>query len=394
MPFKQVRAKTFLFLVSIICLFNLDLSNCFATELQENYAAIWIAQDGASRQTAAVKCFDNISALNTTVENVTKHALKHLLVPVELNLGVLGRSFMCWLSYEGKDALMKTIRQILSDLYNTGNDIKVIKAWVSSDEVTYVKIIQQIKKLVFFSNILKCIREQIACENEILHTYSIDDIEEVRDHKEEDMKAIDEFTKYLSIGLTDLDVDNFLGTVQNARDKVLPGLIDKQAILFKHMTLMTKKVLKECFEPCMRAALHNAFHLGGVRPEALDTLPLVDEKDLITNPEYIFIGQQATTTLYRKFETAQEFTQFIRALILVTNEGRSQAFSLAPKVIRTLSVKNPDPWPEVKGGKIKAPIKASVSVINESDGSNQIYTKEGVIYRVIDDPFLASFYFG
>lgn len=84
MLFGKFNIKRLLAFISVICLFTLILNNCFAVGTPQGYAAIWRAENDNDRKTAAVTCFDAVVASNITVQNVTKHALKHLLVPTEL----------------------------------------------------------------------------------------------------------------------------------------------------------------------------------------------------------------------------------------------------------------------------------------------------------------------
>lgn len=236
-----------------------------------------------------------------------------------------------------------------------------------------------------------------------MHTYSIAE-ENPADHTEEDMTAIDNFVQYLSV--CDLEnpetVNQFLGSDQNAREIVLPRLVRLQDTLFKQMRLMTKKMLRACFEPCMRVALLNAFHLQGVKQNAQDISPLVNGAELISDTGeqkkgHVFADNKTTTTLCRIFQTTQEFTQFVRALILITNEGGLQEFQLPQGIIRSplVSVNSPDPKPRLQLGKLQAPLKASVRLLEEALVDNDAaYMVENKNYLVTESPILASFYFG
>lgn len=112
---------------------------------------------------------------------------------------------------------------------------------------------------------------------------------------------------------------------------------------------------------------------------------------------HIFENGRTTTTLLRTFQDAQEFTKFVRALILITNEEKPQEFQLAQGVVRSLlvSVDSSDPAPRVGKGKLQAPLKASVQLLEEERGdSDAAYAIEHQNYLVTENPVLASFYFG
>lgn len=276
MSFKRFSTKIFLSLAGVICLFILNPSNCFSAGTPQGYAAIWKAENDNLRKTAAVECFDAVVGSDTTV--------KHLLVPTELNAGVLGRSLICWLSYDGKDALMQTVRRLLADLYSTVNDVRKIRLWteLAADTPYDDDIITSLQNLKLFANKLQAIRQQIESETEILHTYSLEG-RALENHTQEDMSVIDNFIQYLSV--CDLENPNtfsqFLGEDQNAKNIVLPELIRRQDALFRRIGAMAEKMLHECFEPCMKAALVNAFHLQGVNQGVQIVPPLVTGAGLV-----------------------------------------------------------------------------------------------------------------
>ena len=132
MLFDKLKMKIWTVLLVGLYAINTGSSICFSAGTASGYAAIWKAQTDIDRKNAAVACFDAIAALDTTVSNTTKHSLKHFVVCSELS-GRLNRNLLCWLSYNGEEwgHRIAKLRQLLSDLYTTGNDINKIRKWVS-----------------------------------------------------------------------------------------------------------------------------------------------------------------------------------------------------------------------------------------------------------------------
>lgn len=121
--------------------------------------ALNMSVDEHDRKTAAIKCLEKLSEDRNIIKNVTKHVLKHMVTAAELKAperpyvsAQLTSSILCWLSYAGKDELIKTVRQLLSDLYITGKDVVKIHRFVSGDEIKWTEVKSSIIKLKNFAN--------------------------------------------------------------------------------------------------------------------------------------------------------------------------------------------------------------------------------------------------
>lgn len=432
MLFDKLKMKIWTVLLVGLYAINTGSSICFSAGTASGYAAIWKAQTDIDRKNAAVACFDAIAALDTTVSNTTKHSLKHFVVCSELS-GRLNRNLLCWLSYNGEEwgQRIAKLRQLLSDLYTTGNDINKIRKWVSGDQDITPTISTSFKSIMKFSCSLQNNRQILIDGGRILHTYD-DGSGNIIDHIENDMVIIDNFTSYFpKETLTAKTVKNFLGDAKQARNK-LKRLLYLQNKLFVCMNFMTAKLLKECFEPCMKAILTNAFHLQGVKQNAIApilsginfassisindyseqestlAIPVLTLAGIEGNPENADPLPEipskpaiATTVLKRTFLTGPEFTQFIRATVLVTNTGNPQAFTnLAENVIRVGNIVALPDTDSEEGGALFAPIKAEkqdlLSSILQNTTEYTIANRSisSANRRISSDPFLATFYFG
>lgn len=427
MLFDKLKIKIWTVLLIGLYAINTGSSICFSSGTAQGYAAIWRAQTDTDRKNAAVACFDAIVALDDTVSNVTKHALKHMVVSSELR-GRLNRNLLCWLSYNGEEWEQKIakFRQLLSDLYTIGNDINKIRQWVSQDGDITPTIRTSFKSVMKFSHLLQSERH-ILDEDNILHEYDDGGGEGVINHKRYDMVIIDDFTSYFPAGaIVSQTIDNFLGNMEQARGK-LKRLLYLQNKLFVCMNSMTAKLLRECFEPCMKAILTNAFHLQGIAQNAT-ALPLIvseinfassisindysEQESTLPVPELPLAGvggnpadaaplaeipsrsAMATTVLKRTFLTGPEFTKFIRATVLATNVGNSQAFAnLAENVVRVGNIVTLPDTDSKEGGALLAPIKAEKQDLPPYIPEN---IKEHTVAnrRIYSNPFLATFYFG
>ena len=429
MLFDKLKMKIWTLLLVGLYAINTGSSICFSSGTAQGYAAIWRAQTDTDRKNAAVACFDAIVALDGTVSNVTKHALKHMVVSSELP-GRLNRNLLCWLSYNGVgwEQKIAKFRQLLSDLYTIGNDINKIRQWVSEDgDIITPTIRTSFKSVMKFSRLLQSKRQDILDEDSILHEYN-NGVGGVINHKLDDMAIIDAFTGYFPAGAINSPqtINDFLGNVGQAKDK-LKRLLYLQNKLFVCMNFMTAKLLRECFEPCMKAILANAFHLQGIEQSAM-ALPLIvpeinfassisikdysEQGSTLPVPELPLAGvggnpvdaaplaeipfrsATATTVLKRTFLTGPEFTKFIRATVLATNVGNNQAFAnLAENVVRVGNIVTLPDTDSEEGGALLAPIKAEKQDLPPYIPEN--ITEYTVANRYVSsNPFLATFYFG
>lgn len=428
MLFDKLKMKIWTVLLVGLYAINTGSSICFSAGTAQGYAAIWRAQTDTDRKNAAVACFDAIVALDGTVSNVTKHALKHMVVSSELLQGRLNRNLLCWLSYNGVgwEQKIAKFRQLLSDLYTIGNDINKIRQWVSEDGDITPTIRTSFKSVMKFSRSLHNNSEILEEESVILHTYD-DGSGNIINHKVDDMNIINAFIGYFpNAPINSPQTVNFLGNdAAQARNK-LKRLLYLQDQLFVCMEFMTAKLLRECFEPCMKAILTNAFHLQGIEQSAT-ALPFIvpginsassisindysEQESTLPVPELPLAGvgdnpvdaaplaeipsrsATATTVLKRTFLTGPEFTKFIRATVLATNVGNNQAFAnLAENVVRVGNIVTLPDTDSEEGGALLAPIKAEKqdlpSYIPEDLVEYTIANR-----RIVSDPFLATFYF-
>jgi hypothetical protein len=438
----SLRIRAVFALIGVTYAFNSHFDSCFAAGTPSGYAAIWRAADG-DRKTVAVACFDAITASAVTIQNVTKHALKHMLVPSELHEDdqhhmKLSKSLLCWLSYtgEGWEQRMAKLRLLMSNLYTTGSDINKIRQWVSGVEGVNPTVRTAFKSICKFAQLLKTpsVVQALQHGGDTLHTYAIGE-EEPSDHTDDDNATITQFKEFFADlplqGITDAYFNTLLKsadgqlTADSARQK-LKRLLHLQRNLFECMNLMTKKMLHDCFEPCMKAALRNAFCLQGIvqwgdapvveaegsladsisakdysEQEATQVVPDLDlaggenpdEQHFPPLPQIPSNPAVSTTLLKRTFQSGALFSQFVRALVKITGAAQPQAFALAEGVDRvgdfTQSVDSPD----VSGGILLAPIKASKQDLAPHVPATP--TDYTVAHRrVAGDPVLASFYFG
>jgi hypothetical protein len=408
-----------------------------AAATANGYAAIWRAVENA-RQVAAETCFAALADSDEVVRNVTKHAIKHTVVPSELpeidqqNHRRLTRSLLCWLNYNGNGwgARMAKIRNVLADMRTVGYEIMKLRRWLAAGNGAVQLIRTSVRKVARFSkNVLNNSRQEVNDGGEILHTYMEAGEQQEEDHTAADMEAIDQFIAFFQgIGnnlQNNATIDNFLEQGGNPQYKITRLLYLYQQ-LKRRLDLMTKRVLSECFETCIRAAMKNAFHLPGTAQGVqnigadvaggglVDHMSVNDYSEQEATPvvqQVVLAGiggnpadaepleeipaspSQAATVLNRTFATGAEFTQFIRSLILVTNEGGRAAFqNLANGVIRDPAVNaeildTPDLGEVSLRTVIKAAKQDLAPLVPQNENEYTIANR-----KITAVPYVASFY--
>jgi hypothetical protein len=325
---------------------------------------------------------------------------------------------------------MATIRTLLSEMQTIDASMMKLRRWVSAENVVVATIRAAVRKVVRFSRMLDLNRQIFNGSGPILHTYAEGGGEQ-GNHIEADMAALDQFCEFFQ-PLTGQNlannqvIDNFLGaTAEGARNKIT-RLLYLYNRLKQRMELMTRKMLQECFEPCIRAAMRNAFHIPGKEHEVgaigqdvigvgfSDTVsvaknysesefthetPALALAGVDGNPEDApqlaeipASSSKTATVLTRTFPKGSACTQFVRSLIFVTNVGgREQFQNLANGVIRDPEVNDMPDTPDLGEVTLRTVIKASKDDLAPHVPTNASeYTVAHC--RVTEDPVIASFY--
>lgn len=395
---------------------------------KKRYAYIWKVRE-AEVKAAAQACFTKLLEDDSIVENVTKHVLTHLKTPSELpveqfNQRRLDGSILVWLSYESwSDKKIAVIRQLLVNLYETGDYVTRIKKWMENKSRALTEDnITDFRFLLNFRNCLRDYRGEIITVEELSHYASVNG-GEISDHTLDNMQVIGNFIDFFNKIKND-DVRTFLEKCVNCADP-LKELLVLQKALFECMNLMTRRVMKECFEPCVKATMLRAFSLPGITRQraamkiqenmkeaqnGIEQTQIEDEEtgNRLETIEVVYKedGDRATTEIHRMFPNGSAFTQFMRAVILDTEPGGTQEFTLAPNVVRVPNVVDYNDSTTKTPGKLSAFVKAEIEKV-DGDGANETdyiaddetsytttYNVELVSRRVSELPFIASVYYG
>lgn len=282
------------------------------------------SEDEQDRKTAALKCLEKLSEDRNIIKNVTKHVLKHMVTAAELKAperpdvsDQLTSSILCWLSYAGKDELIKTVRQLLSDLYSTGNDVMKIHRFVSGDNSGYREVKSSIIKLKRFANALKKNEEQIFNEDnkDILHTYNEDENSSETDNYKLDSAVFSKFKTAID-EINEKEVSD--GRNEDMTQK-LETLMQSQKDLFNRVQMMTKRIVEECFEPCIKMLIQDLFVIKGVdqyKNVSISADTPQPNVDLVSSLQFNIDVQNIespilTLNLGREFTEAKDFTKFV-----------------------------------------------------------------------------------
>lgn len=162
---------------------------------------------------------------------------------------------------------------------------------------------------------------------------------------------------------------------------------------------MTKRIVEECFEPCIKMLIQDLFVIEGVEQYKNVSIPADTPQpnvDLVSSLQFNIDVQNIespilTLNLGREFTEAKDFTKFVRALISISAQSIDRPPPNPPKnviVSPLVTVDSPDS-DNPHGGIFRTPIKVKATINEEG--------KTYIIDRTTDDlnkPYIATCFFG